>query len=401
MGGLRSQSSTESPHPLVREDAVGTARALERWGDTREWGGPDPYDGLNATPMLTRRLRGSRLGLRVLTQVVKRSPLDLRPVLRIPPGLSPATLGLVISAYARNGFVAEEEARDKLRRSIRQLEGLRCTTFTAPCWGYHFDVQTRVFFYPKTVPNTIATAFAAMGLLDAYELAGEERALEVAVGAAEFFARHVPQTSTPNGAYFGYLPGDRTPIHNASMLVCAVFARLARLLGREDLGQRASAGVEYTVARQHADGSWPYGETPGLTWVDGFHTGYVLDCLLTCVESGVGGSDAEDAWRRGLRFYANALVDPDGTPRYTPDSRYPVDGLCAAQAIQTLARATDLEPDISRRCWSVFSCARNLLARSDGAFAFERERFWLNWTAHPRWVQAPMLTALTHLIASA
>ena len=367
----------------------------------RDWAGADPYDGLNATPMLTRRLRRSQLGLRLLTQVVKRSPLDLRPVLSIPPGLSPATLGLVISAYARNGFVPEDEARDKLRRSIGQLEGLRAATFTEPCWGYHFDVQTRVFFYAKTVPNTIATAFAAMGLLDAYELAGEERALDLAVGAAEFFARHVPQTASPNGAYFGYLPGDRTPIHNASMLVCALFARLARILGRDDLGVRAAAGVEYTASHQHADGSWPYGEASGLSWVDGFHTGYVLDCLLTCVESGIGGSDAEDAWRRGLRFYASALVDPDGTPRYTPDSRYPVDGLCAAQAIQTLARATDLEPDISRRCWSVFSVARNQLARSDGAFAFERERLWLNWTAHPRWVQAPMLAALTHLIASA
>ena len=79
---------------------------------------------------------------------------------------------------------------------------------------------------------------------------GSRDALEAAVGAAEFFARHVPQTATPTGAYFGYLPGDRTPIHNASMLVCALFARLARLLGRDDLGLRASAGVEYTVSHQ-------------------------------------------------------------------------------------------------------------------------------------------------------
>ena len=71
------------------------------------------------------------------------------------------------------------------------------------------------------------------------------------------------------------------------------------------------------------------------------------------------------------------------------------------QAIQTLARATRLEPTLSARCWSVFSCARDRLARRDGAFAFERERLWLNPTAHPRWVQAPMLTALTHLIGTA
>ena len=144
VGGLRSQNCADSRRPMTRNDVVRAARALERWGHERNWRGPDPYDGLNATPILIRRLRGSRLGLRLLTQVVKRSPLDLRPVFRVPPGLSPATLGLVISAYSRNGFVAQDEARDKLRRAVTQLETLRCPTFPEPCWGYHSTLDSRV-----------------------------------------------------------------------------------------------------------------------------------------------------------------------------------------------------------------------------------------------------------------
>ena len=379
--------------------AAGAARALERWGSERGWWGPDPYDALNATrlPGIARR---SPLALRVVTQAVKRSPLNVRPLLGVPAGLSAATLAHLSTAYARNGFLDEREARAKLGESVGRLVGLRCAAFPEPCWGYHFDVQTRVFFYPRTTPNTIATAFAALGLLDAHELAGAGDALELATGAGEFFLRRVPQTPAQSGAYFGYLPGDATPIHNASMLVAALLARLATATGREDFHDAARRAMDYTVSHQRPDGSWPYGERPGLGWIDGFHTGYVLDCLLACVESGVGGEAAAQAWQRGLRYYVAALIEADGTPRYTPISRYPIDGQCAAQAIETLARAARREPDLAQARWAVLDFVRRRLTRDDGAIVFQRERYWTNRTACPRWVQAPMLAALASLLSS-
>jgi hypothetical protein len=379
--------------------AVQAARALERWGSACDWRGPDPYDALNAS-RLPGPARRSPLALRIVTQAVKRSPVNLRPLLGVPEGLSAATLAHVISAYARNGFIDDDEARAKLRDAIAGLAALRCTAFPESCWGYHFDVQTRVFFYPRTSPNTIATAFAGLGLLDAHDLAAADGALDLAVGAGEFFLRHVPQTPTDRGAYFGYLPGDRTPIHNANMLVAALLARLARLTGRTDFADAARAAVEHTVTRQLPDGAWLYGDEPNLVWIDGFHTGYVLDSLLTCIEADIGGERAEAAWRRGLRYYTHLLIEPDGTPRYTPLSRYPIDGQCLAQAIQTLARATALEPVLASLRWSVLRFGLEHMARSDGSFALRRERLWLDRTACPRWVEAPMLAALTELIAA-
>jgi hypothetical protein len=375
------------------------ASALERWGSARGWCGTDPYDALNARrlPPIARR---SPLALRVVTQAVKRSPLDLRPLLGIPDGLSAATLAHVISAYARGGFLDDEEGHAKLRDCIRALDALRCTTFPEPCWGYHFDVQTRVFFYPRTNPNTIATAFAGLGLLDAYELCGIDAALEPAIGTGDFFIRRVPQTQTESGAYFGYLPGDATPIHNANMLVAALLARLARVTARTEFAVAARAAVDYTVTRQRSAGEWPYGETPDLSWIDGFHTGYVLDCLLTCVEAGIGGEGGDEAWRRGLRYYATALIEPDGVPRYSSTSRYPIDGQSVAQALQTLSRAAPFEPRLAERRWAVLEFALNQMTRSDGAIVFQRERHWVNLAAHPRWVQAPMLEALSVLVAA-
>jgi hypothetical protein len=366
------------------------ARRLEAWGASRGWTGTDPYDGLNAT-RLAGLLRRSVAGRKILTQAVKRSPLNLRPVLGISPGRSAAAVAAVVSAYARNGFLPAEEAAAKLSDAVRLLESLRCEGFDELCWGYHFDVQTRVFFYPRGAPNAIATAFAGMALLDAHERTEEAAPLEQAVSACEFFLRHVPRTEAGEGSYFGYLVGDRTPIHNANMLVCALLARAGRHTGQQDFLDAADAGVAYTLAHQADDGSWPYGEQPHLRWVDGFHTGYVLDALRVCVQAGLP-SARPDALDRGLAFYRRALFLEDGTPKYTIDSTYPVDIQCVAQGIQTFALAGD--------AWAlrVFEFALTRMRRADGAFAFQRRRLWRNDIPHVRWGQAPMLLALTHLL---
>jgi hypothetical protein len=362
---------------------------LERWGWERGWRGTDPYDGLNAT-RIAAPLKRSVTGRRVLTQAVKRSPLDLRPLLGIAPERSAAAAALLTSAYAVQYLLPESETAAKLDAMLETLLAQRLAGYEAPCWGYHFDVQTRVFFYPRGAPNTIATTFAALALLDAYDRTGRSELLEQAEGAAQFFVANVPQTEAGEGAYFGYLVGDRTPIHNASMLVAALLARVASATGSDDLRERAQRAVDYTVAHQRTDGSWPYGELSHLGWVDNFHTAYVLECLETCRRRGL--ERCEQALRAGLRYYGAALFLPDGTPKYTPRSVFPIDGQCAAEAIRAFAVSGEL--DLARRS---FAYAQRRLARGDGAYAFQRERLWVNRQPHIRWVEAPFLLALAML----
>src|SRR4051794_27860175 len=150
-----------------------TWRRLEAWGRERDWAGTDPYDGLNATRFV-RPLRASVLGRRVLTQAVKRSPVDLRGLVGVPPGRSAAALAHVMSAYARSPFVDDDTREARIRHIAEALDEQVLPGFAGACWGYHFDVQTRVFFYPQGSPNTIATAFAGMALLDAHAATGRD-----------------------------------------------------------------------------------------------------------------------------------------------------------------------------------------------------------------------------------
>ncbi len=383
-----------APSPGQRAALNAALRGIEAWGRERRWTGTDPYDALNA-----RRLAGLRkrpFGRRLLTQIVKRSPVDLRPILGIPPGRSAAAFAQVASAYTRAGALGEAESHARLAEALATLDSLRCEGFDEPCWGYHFDVQTRVFFYPKGSPNTIATAFAGEALLDAYAMLAEPWLLERAIGAGEFFLRHVPQTEDGDGAFFGYLVGDRTPIHNASMLVAALLARLARVADRGDMRAASEAAVRWTVSRQRPDGSWPYGERPALAWIDNFHTGYVLQALLTCAAAGLD-VDGGAALDRGLAYYRSALFLADGTPKYMSDAVYPIDAQCVAQAIQTLALAGGQGAGYRQFAWTVFDFAGRRMHRADGSYLFQRRRYWSNRAPHVRWMAAPMFAALACL----
>jgi hypothetical protein len=388
---IQALPALSSDRRVALTDAL---RHLESWGRERNWAGTDPYDGLNATRM-TWPLKRSVLGRRVLTQLVKRSPVNLRPLFGIPPGQSAAALAQVASSYAL-GAIPGEQGRSCLMETLHRLEELRCDGFDEPCWGYHFDVQTRVFFYPAGSPNTIATAFAGLALLDAHEATREQRLLELATGAGDFFLRHVPQTEDGEGAFFGYLVDDRTPIHNANTLACALLARLAHHTAREDMRAAAEAGLRWTVGRQRSDGSWPYGEQPDLDWVDNFHTGYVLDSLMFSAHAGID-VDGGAALERGLAYYRNALFLEDGTPKYMPDSVYPIDAQCVAQAIQTMTLAGSREPAYGSFAWTVFDFASRHMQRPDGSYIFQRRQRWANAAPHIRWMAAPMLEALTWL----
>jgi hypothetical protein len=384
--------------PGPKGGAQALARRLDAWGSERGWRGTDPYEGLNARRRALAPLKRSPLGRRLLIQAVKRSPLDLRRPLGIPRLASAVSVAWAISAYARNGFLAEGEAEQRLRDCLALLRSLRLSAFAEPSWGYQFDVETRVFFYSSTTPNTIATAFAGLALLDAHASLGDPELLAEATEVGEFFIHRVPQTEDTPGAFFGYLPGDRSPIHNSSMLVASLLGRVTAETGEDRFAAAAADAVRYTTARQRPDGSWPYGERPGLGWVDNFHSGYVLDALRTCADTGIAREEAEAAWNRGIRHYRANLFLPDGTPKYYPEKTYPIDAQCVAQGIQTLAIAARHDSSAGEQAWNVLEFALRRMTRRDGLPIFQRRRLWANRAVHARWVASPMLLALSHLL---
>lgn len=380
-----------APRTDAAREAIG---ALESWAWSRGWRGSDPYDALNGRR--ARLVGRTPLTRRIVIQLARRSPFSLDRLLGVPHGENANTIAHALAAYARIGDDLGIDCRGRAEWAIERLEALRCAGFEEPCWSYHFDVETRFFFYSAQTPNVIATAFAAHALLDAADRFGSERARALGAGTAAFFLRRIERTPDPDGgvgAYLGYFPGDRTPIHNASLLGASVLARLAA--GDEEAAAVASAAVRYALDHQRPDGSWPYADDAGGKggWVDNLHTGYVLDALLRCGTE-LGEPGAIDGWERGLGYYRARLFDPDGAARNTDRSRYPLDGQYLAQALETLAASSARHPELLSDARRVLDFGLANLRRPDGAFVYQRGARLTNRAPHMRWVQAPMLAAL-------
>src|SRR6202045_4798767 len=63
------------------------------------WAGYDPYDALNSEIFKALPFLNFRVPRLVLTQTLKRSPINIRPLARVPKTQNPKAIGLFLSAF--------------------------------------------------------------------------------------------------------------------------------------------------------------------------------------------------------------------------------------------------------------------------------------------------------------
>lgn len=385
----RSTASGLRPSPSI-EEAVALIRA---WGEARDWRGYDPYDALNSPFASVLTLR-TALGRRVLTQAVKTSPVNLRPLLRIEPAWNDKALALVASAYARLWAANHDEtAAAEAARRLAAVAAGGVEAGGGLGWGYNFDVQTRFFCYRRGTPNTIASSFVAHALLDGCELLQDERWRVPADRAARFLETQM-LVGGPR-PYFRYVAGDDVLIHNANLLACSVLARASAALGDERRAQLARDAVRTSLDRQRPDGSWPYAESPDGGWVDNFHTGYVLESLARCTEL---ATDVEGRLRDGAHFWRAELFLSDGTPRYSTTRTFPLDGHCYAEAVETWLALIGHVPDALDQARASARLLVERMLDPAGYVRFQQRRLLTSGVPFVRWTTAPSFRALAGLL---
>jgi hypothetical protein len=370
------------------DEAVAGVRA---WGEARDWRGYDPYDGLNS-PLAPVLSLGIPLGRRFVTQAVKLSPINLRPVLGIRPTWNQKAIALVASGYARLAVARHDDTA--AAQAGRWLSWLvdNCADGPGTAWGYHFPVQTRVFRYPRNVPNTIATSFAAHALLDGVELLGGNRWGEPVEAAAAFLVEQM-LVDDPSRPYFRYLIGEDELVHNANALACSVLARAGRALDRPSLLETAENALRVTLEAQRPDGAWPYADAPGHDWVDNYHTGYVIESLARC-----GELAPDERLERGVSYWQRALFLADGTPKYYDDRTLPLDAHNYAQAVETWLALVDRRGEALARAEGAARLLIERMVDPAGYVHFQQWRYLRNRVPLIRWTTAPSFRALAGLL---
>jgi hypothetical protein len=364
---------------------------LMAYVEAADYAGYDPYDALNS-PLLRRLGAGSKWVRIGATHLVRRSPVNLRPLLGIRKGHNPKGIGLFLWGYAKlYALTQERRYLEKVDYLLSLLEQLRSPGYSGNSWGYNFDWQSWTFLRPKGTPTIVNTSFIGHALLDCYELTGRQKALDLALPIKDFILSDLHRTRLDDTFCFSYTPADTEAVHNANLLGASILARLTRYCDDDRLTPAVLASLGYSMRHQRPDGSWFYAETGIQGWIDSFHTGFNLQALRYILETGLA-SQHRAAYEKGVAFYAAAFFLADGTPKYYHDRTYPIDIHAPAQAVCFFAREGPQYRDLTDR---IVAWMLNNLYSGAGFFYFRQGRFLTNRIPFMRWSQAWALHALT------
>ena len=362
---------------------------LFAWCREHDFAGHDPFDALNSRVFQATPFANSRNARLIWTQVVKRSPIDLRGVARVPAQRNAKGIALFALGCLK-------QAGPEARQLLSDLLELKLDGYSGAAWGYNFDWQSRNFFAARGTPTIVPTAFAARVFIEA----GDDY-LNVARSVCEFILRDLPRpVNTETEICFSYTPNSDTRIFNASLLAAEVLACTGKLTGETELCDVAVRAARYVVNHQRDDGSWPYGTEPAQSWIDNFHTAYVLFSLKRIIDACPAAAEFRSSLERGYRYWKHNFFLAEGWPKYYHDDPYPADAHAAASAIVTLLECRELDETAVNTAQNVARWTIQNLRDERGFFYYQRRRFYTIRKPYMRWTQAWMLYALARLLES-
>ena len=359
--------------------------------ESADYAGYDPYDALNSP--LIRRIGAKNKWVRVgATHLIRRSPVNLRPLFGIRKGHNPKGIGLFLWGYSKlYALTKEPRYLERIDYILNLLEQLQSKGYSGSCWGYNFDWQSWTFMRPKGTPTVVNTAFIGHALLDCYELTGRRQALDMAIPIKTFILRDLHRTGSNGMFCFSYTPVDTEAVHNANLLGASILARLIRYCNDDRLKQAALASLEYSMRHQRDDGSWFYADTSIQSWIDSFHTGFNLQAIRYILDAGLA-PEYRAAYRKGVEYYAKNFFLEDGTPKYYHDRIYPLDIHSSAQAICFFSREGKEYRNLTDR---IVNWMLQNMYSGRGFFYFRKGRLLTNRIPYMRWSQAWAFHALT------
>lgn len=382
-------------HTETRRLVEASLDRVQRWVEEHHYRGYEPFDGLSSwfRPLTF----GNLLGERLLLQLVRQSPVNLRPVMGITPKDSTKGRGYMAHGYlVRYKATGKAEYLQKAEACLDWLDHHKARKFAKHSWSNHFDFSSRSGSYTSEDSIIVWTALIGFAYLEAYELTGTERWLKIADSVCGWIM-DLPREKTNRGVCISYLAHVQSSIHNSNMLGAAMLARTAKHTGNREYLEVARSAMEYSCSRQLSDGAWQYGENPKYHWIDNFHTGYNLDSLKSYLES-----TGDDAWRpnfrTGLDYYKRHFIEDDGCPKYYHNRRYPLDSQCAAQSIESLAALSTEDPECLELAVKVAQWTIENMQGRDGHFYYRIYPWGKAKTPMLHWAQATMYKALAVLL---
>jgi hypothetical protein len=375
---------------------------LFQWCRELDFAGHDPFDALNSGLFQATPFKHSRLARLAWTQLLKRSPVNLRSLALVPHEKNAKGIALfALAALADYRRTRTKEAEACARELLDQLQAMQLSSWSGAAWGYNFDWQSRVLFAPKGTPTIVPTAFAARAMVEASEAFQDGIYLKTARSVCDFIIHDLQRSvETDTELCFSYSPSSNTTVYNASLLAAETLSSVASFTGESGLSETAMRATRYVIRQQRDDGSWTYGAVPAQSWIDNLHTAFLLSSLSRIIRyaSTAQTDELNESLRRGYGFWRERFFLADGWPKYYDDTPYPADAHAAATAIATLSDLKQLDLNALALAKKVGEWSIENLRDRRGFFYYQRRRFYRVRTPFMRWSEAWMLYGLSRLL---
>lgn len=378
------------------QDIKESFESLRNYCEIQNFKGWDSYDGLNSWVIQKTPLGKSRFFRLAWVQLLKRNPINLRPLFSIKKGYNPKGLSLFLIGYC-NLYKKEQkkEFLENINFLANKLFEIKTLGYAGDCWGYNFDWQARAFFQPKYTPTVVATSFVAEALLEAYHITKNDSYLKSAISSANFVIYDLNRSYDDQGDFtFSYSPLDKTKVYNAGLLGAKILCLVYQQTKDDNLLDLAGKVVSYACKAQKDDGSWSYGTLPFHQWVDNFHTGFNIECIKRYQDIS-GDMQFKMHLEKGMDYYLTTFFTADGRSKYYNDQIYPVDIHAPAQLVITLCKYGNI-CEHKKMVNTVLTWTIHNMQSKKGYFYYQKKTYFTSRIPYIRWAQSWMFYAYSY-----
>jgi len=372
------------------------------WSRDQEYRGWSKHDGLNS-PMLQSMLGWSKPTRLIGIQTVMRSPVNLRPLLKVPQMRNAKGIGLFAHALLdRYALTKDKATADEACALLDWLLNNPAQGFAGLSWGYPYPWQDVGFFAPQFFPNRVVTCWIGFAFADAVRLLGINRYKKALARIAEFLISE-PNIleDTEDMLCYSYVPDALVSwaVMDVPALMGAFLAEAGQLLGEAGYMDLSHRLLNWVMEKQTDYGGWYYTHPADDSHIthDNYHTGIILDCIDR-YRRATGNDEVHEIWEKGLTYYKYHLFSLDGAPHWMNDREYPYDIHGSAAGILCFARAALRLPEYVSTLETALNWPLEYMYNEQGYFYYQRTRHITKRICLLRWCNAWMCRALAYVL---
>lgn len=370
----------------------------------QNYSGYSKYDALNSPFLYFLSSKNSWLRL-FFTQIVMRSPVNLRPLLGVKKGINPKGMALFGKAYL---LLYEKTHNKKFLNEATLLINwlLENPSPNQPylCWGYNYIWQDIPPFCQKRYqPNIVVSIFAGETLIHIYRITKNQKYLKALISIANFITKDLPVLyESENEKAISYVKTEVDSIVlNIQALSAALLVKIYKHTQNKNLLETARKQMNFTINHRTPYFAWYYTHPSYKSYIrhDNYHTGGIIDAILEYCEE-TKDNHYIKIYLKALEFYQNNLFESNGAPRWMSDKKYPYDIHGCAQGIISFKKASCYNKKYLKQAekiadWTI----ANLYRLNKHDFIYRKGRIIKYNYSLMRWCNAWMTRALAEIIS--